>query len=489
MSQADGYVRIVTQNDTTEAQRSTERLGDTIRDSMDTSPVDRMSRSLDNVQQGVEDTGSAAVTTGQLIKANLISDVIMQGVQQLGEILKNAAVHTVEVADGVNSSVNKIAAATNASAEDMERLKGVVEQIYGDNFGESFDDIADSVAKVKQNLGDLDDKELVSVTESAYALRDVFGYAVDESSRAARAIVQNFNVSADEAYDYIARGAQNGLDFSGELLDSISEYSVHFKKLGLSIDDMFNIMQKGADSGAFKLDSIGDAIKEVSINAVDGSDTTKHAFETAGLSADKMAEMFSKGGESATEAFYMTIQALAEMDDPLQQDMAGVELFKTLWEDLSKDVVLAMSDISDSAYDCAGAMDGIKDVNYNDLSNSFDNVKRQIDLLIQPIGESLIPILDEAADTVAELAQEGDIKEIAVGVGNFISGTLTFLLKNLDLILSAVTGITAAVIAFKIANKLTGVIQSWQTAALQVKLFAASQRTAALQTAATTGQL
>ncbi len=489
MPQADGYVRIVTQNDTSEARRSTEQLGDAIRDSLDTTPADRMARALGGVQDGVEETGNAALKTGDIIKANLISEVVTQGLQQLGEALKNAAVHTIEVADGLNSSVNKIAAATNASSEDTERLKGVVEQIYSDNFGESFDNIADSVAKIKQNLGDLDDKSLVNVTESAYALQDVFGYAVDESSRAARAIVQNFNVSAAEAYDYIARGAQNGLDFSGELLDSISEYSVHFKKLGLSLDDMFNIMQKGADSGAFKLDSIGDAIKEVSISAVDGSDTTKHAFEAVGLSADKMAEMFSKGGESASEAFYMTIQALAEMDDLQEQETAGVELFKTLWEDLSKGVVLAMSDISDSAYDCAGAMDGIKDVNYDDLSNSVDTLKRQIDLLIQPIGESLIPILDEAADTVTELAQEGDIKEIAVGVGNFISGTLTLLLKNLKLILSAVSGITAAVIAFKTANRLISVIQSWQTAALQVNLFAKSQGTAALQTAATTGQL
>ena len=32
MSQADGYVRIVTQNDVSEAQRSTEQLGDTIQE-------------------------------------------------------------------------------------------------------------------------------------------------------------------------------------------------------------------------------------------------------------------------------------------------------------------------------------------------------------------------------------------------------------------------------------------------------------------------
>ena len=56
----------------------------------------------------------------------------------------------------------------------------------------------------------------------------------------------------------IAAGAQNGLDYSGELLDSISEYSVQFAKVGLDANDMFNIFQKGAESGAFNLDKVGD---------------------------------------------------------------------------------------------------------------------------------------------------------------------------------------------------------------------------------------
>ena len=64
--------------------------------------------------------------------------------------------------------------------------------------------------------------------------------------------------------DLIAEGAQNGLDYSGELLDSISEYSVQFNKVGLGANDMFAIFQKGAESGAFNLDKVGDAVKEFS---------------------------------------------------------------------------------------------------------------------------------------------------------------------------------------------------------------------------------
>lgn len=519
MSQADVYVRIVTQNDVSEAQRSTEQLGDTIHDaldttpannmtqavnavqnateqlggsvqnSMDTAPADNMTGAIGGLENGISDTGEAALKTGDIIKANLVSEAVTQGIQKLGDVLKNSASRTIEIADGLDSSVNKIAAATNASAEEVNRLRSIVEQIYGDNFGEGFDDIADSISKIKQNLGKLDDKELVKVTESAYALKDVFDYDIAESSRAVKAMMENFGVSASEAYDYIARGAQNGLDYSGELLDNISEYSVQFKKMGLSASDMFTIFSNGAENGAWNLDKIGDSVKELAIRVIDGSDTSKQGFEALGFEADSMAEKFAAGGVSARVAFQEVIAALAEMNDPIAQNTAGINLMGTMWEDMGAEAVLALGDISDSAFDCAGAMDAIKDVNYNSLSNSLENVQRQIDLLIQPIGESLIPVLDEAADSVAEIAQKGDLKEIAVNVGSFISGTLTLLLKNINLIAAAIAGVTAAVIAFKTANMLTKVITSWQTAALQVKLLGTAQNFAAVKTAAMNGEL
>lgn len=456
MSQADGYVRIVTQNDTAEAQRSTEQLGDTIQEALDTSPADKMTDVLLDIQKsieqlgstissstdqivdafgevedGLDDTGDAALKTGDIIKANLLSDAISKGVEKLGELLKNAASRAVEVSGDMDKSVRKIASATNASAEDMEKLREIVETIYGDNFGESAEDIADSISKIKQNLGDLSDEELISITESAYALQDVFDYGVDESSRAVKAMMENFDVSAAEAYDYIARGAQNGLDYSGELLDNISEYSVQFKKMGLSASDMFTIFQNGAENGAWNLDKIGDSVKELAIRVIDGSDTSKQGFEALGFKADEMAKKFGAGGETARAAFQEVITALAAMDDPVEQNTAGINLMGTMWEDMGAQAVLALGDISDSAYDCAGALNEIKDVNYGGLPDTLENIKRQFDLLIEPIGESLVPSLNEVSETISDVREKGDLQEIAVSVSEFISGALTLLLKNI----------------------------------------------------------
>ncbi len=75
-------------------------------------------------------------------------------------------------------------------------------------------------------------------------------------------MMTQFGIDGDTAMALIAKGAQNGLDYSGELLDSISEYSVQFaKKLGLMLMICLKLCKKGAETGAFNLDKVGDAIK------------------------------------------------------------------------------------------------------------------------------------------------------------------------------------------------------------------------------------
>lgn len=230
----------------------------------------------------------------------------------------------VSSAVDVDQAMNQFIAATGLAKDGTDYWQKSLEQIYKDNYGENFGDIADAMATVKKEVGALDDAELTNLTESAFALRDTFDYDISESARAAKAMIDSFGTDGEEAFNLIAAGAQNGLDYSGELIDSISEYSVQFAKMGLDADDMFNIFQAGAESGAWNLDKIGDAVKEMSIRVIDGSETTKEGFEAIGLDADDMAAKFAAGGDSARDAFQQTISALAEMEDPLAQNPASI---------------------------------------------------------------------------------------------------------------------------------------------------------------------
>lgn len=307
---------------------------------------------------------------------------------------------------GFDQAMNQFAASTGIAESELSDYENTLKDIYTNNYGDSFEDVADAMAAVTQQMGDLDQASLQNITESAFTLRDTFGYDINESVRAANTMMTQFGIEGDKAMGLIATGAQNGLDFSGELLDSISEYSVQFAKVGLDADDMFKIMEKGAETGAFNLDKVGDAIKELSIRVVDGSATTQEGFSAIGLNADEMAAKFAAGGDSAKEAFDQTIQALADMDDPLAQSQAGVALFGTMWEDLGPEVVTQLANIEDGAYATSDSMEELKDIKYDDLGSMMESLGRSVETLLLPLGEALIPLIQQIIEEILPVIEE-----------------------------------------------------------------------------------
>lgn len=378
------------------------------------------------------------------------------GMLAAGTAIAGVSVAAVKSANDIDQAMNQYIASTGKSTEETERYKKVMEDIYTNNYGDSFEDIGEAMASITQNLGDLDDASLQNVTESAFALRDTFGYEIPESTRAAKAMMDNFGTSGEEAMNLIAEGAQNGLDYSGELLDSISEYSVQFAKVGLDADDMFKVFQKGAESGAFNLDKVGDAVKEFSIRAIDGSDTTVDGFKRIGLNADEMAAKFSAGGDTAKQAFQETIAALASMEDPLEQNTAGVDLFGTMWEDLGPEAVTALASIEDGAYDTAGAMQQIKDIKYDDIGSVFEGLKRSLEVLIVPLGEQLIPLLAELINDILPLAAQL-VGEILPVITNLLSMLLPPLVEIISALLPPLIELVSALMP--ICESLIGVLQ------------------------------
>ena len=320
----------------------------------------------------------------------------------------------VKIGTEYQAATGQISAATGATGAELESLQGVMENVYGNNYGDSMADVADAVATVSQQMKGLSDGELQSVTEGAFALRDVFQYDVAESVRAANALVNNFGISGDDAMNLIAAGAQNGLDFSGELLDTISEYSVQFAKVGIDADQMFQIMQAGADSGAWNLDKVGDAIKEMSIRVVDGSDTTAAGFQAIGMDADIMAQKFAAGGETAQQAFQETIQALAGMEDPVQQNIAGVNLFGTMWEDLGPEVVAQLASITDEAYAAGDELQKMQEVKYDNLGDALKGLGRQLEV-------ELLPLANELTSFLTDILQKVNFDGLAEGIAEAFS--------------------------------------------------------------------
>lgn len=390
--------------------------------------VDELSSALGESVRSHQEAGAAAEDAGEKADGAGISweglgSVVSGSVKTIGAAAAGVATavggaigYSIDFYDEYQGALNQFSASTGITTQNLGEYEDTLKSIYANNYGESFDDIASSMTAVANQVDYVDNADLQNLTESALTLRDVFEYDVGESSRAASTLMEQFGISGSEAFDLIGRGAQNGLDFSGEFLDSINEYSVQFAKIGLDADDMFQILQNGADSGAFNLDKVGDAVKELSVRVVDGSETTEAGFEAIGLNADEMAKKFAAGGESAREAFLETNEALANMDDPLAQSTAGVNLYGTMWEDLGPDVVTQLADITDATYGAEDAMDELKEIKYDDFGSAIQGVGRQLQTeFLVPLSENMLPIFDELSNGLQDAG--GDFEKIGEVVG------------------------------------------------------------------------
>ena len=306
----------------------------------------------------------------------------------------------INTAKDVDKAIDSYIVATGTAKEATGEYEEVLKNIYKNNYGEDFQDIADSMAQVKTQMGDLDKIDLQNVTENALALRDTFGYEVKESVRAAKMLMEQFGITSEEAFNLIAQGTQNGLDKNGDLLDSINEYSVHFRQIGLNATDMFNIFKQGADDGAFSIDKVGDAIKEMGIRMKDGS--TTEVLQSMKLDANELEKAFAEGGEKGSQAFGKVVEGLKNIEDPLQRNQAGVAIFGTMWEDLGEDVIFSMTEYGEAFDETLNTMNQIKEVKYDNLSDMFQGLKRNVEMLTLPLGNALMPILQQIIKVIMD---------------------------------------------------------------------------------------
>lgn len=346
----------------------------------------------------------------------------------------------VNSAVSLDKALNGLAASTGASTDEMEEYETVLKKVYANNYGENFQSIADTMAVVRQQMSGISDTDMQTLTEAAFAFEDISGYSPEESLRAANSLMNQFGVTAEEAYNLMVQGQQQGLDFSGELLDSINEYAPQFEKMGFSAEDMFNIFKSGAESGAFNLDKIGDAVKENAIRVIDLSESTTNAFTALGLDASQMASEFGAGGETAEKAFQKVMVGLQSIEDPVKRNQIGTALWGTMWEDLGETVILSSADMTDSFDQTADSMKKVQDVKYDDLGSMFDGLKRSVEMLVLPLGEELIPLLSDLIQDALPVIEDvlpdvidlfGEFLEPVLGLAKEALPALTDLLTML----------------------------------------------------------
>lgn len=337
------------------------------------------------------------------------------------------------------------------SAEQFAIVGKAAGAAYVGNFGESVN-VNMQAAGLAIQAGLLDGnataEQMQPVIEKLQTVSTLLGTDVSENARAAGQLIKTgLAKDATEAFDLMVVAQQKGLNLSGDLTDTIVEYSTQYRKLGIDGATALGTISQMLQGGARDSDLAADALKEFSLRVISGDEATTTAFTDLGLNAEKTATEFGKGGKAALTMSDTVIKALAKVQDPVKRNEIGVALFGTQWEDLG--AAIDKVDLT-KASDEMGKFGGATDRASKDMSNgatSIESAKRAIETSVDgmkmQLGEAWSPAFAQLADWVT--AHQDEIVSFFTNVGKVAGVTLGGIVAGAGTTVSAL-GIMVTVI-------------------------------------------
>lgn len=363
--------------------------------------------------EGKLDKTWKGIGVGAGLAGAAIGAALMAGIDQVIETSKTTALLGAQLGGGEEfaSAMGKNAGAVYAKgvADSMDEAAGAIKDAWQNNL------ISD----------DASDEAIQAVGNKLIALGKTTESSSKEVSIAVSQMLRNGLVkSADEAFDVIQRGVEQGVNKSDDLLDTFNEYGTQFRKLGLDGPTALGLLSQGLQGGARDADTVADALKELSIRAIDGSKTTAAGFEALGLNGKEMGAAFAKGGDDAALALSDTLEALKKIQDPTKRSQAAVALFGTKAEDLGDALYsLDLGDAASGLGKVAGAADRAGKTLEESAGAKLESFKRKaqgalVEQLAKavPYLEALAKWMEKNSDVVTVLAYAFGALAIALGI-------------------------------------------------------------------------
>lgn len=328
--------------------------------------------------------------------------VTAAGAAALGAAFTKAAKEGVQFAIDLQSASAKLQGATGASVKEMKQYEEVLKDIYANNYGDSLESVAEAMQKVKQYTGELDSSELKDMTENAMALEDVFDMDLSETIRGVNVLTKKMGLSSKEAFDLMAKGAQNGLNKTDELGDNIAEYGPLWQQAGFSAEEMFTILQNGLDSGAYSLDKVNDFVKEFAISLSDGRiEENLSSFSTE---TQNLFQAMKEGKATSKDVFYSVIEDLKSCTNEQEALTLASTVWSSLGEDNAMDVIRSLTEVNDAYKNVNGTMKSIKEISYDSVESKLESLGRKVKTeILEPIADDALPLIDKGIDAVGKV--------------------------------------------------------------------------------------
>ncbi|MED2778071.1 phage tail tape measure protein, partial [Bacillus thuringiensis] len=362
-------------------------------------------KQFENSLQSVGRSGSQAADG----MAEINKKLDMNNVMEAAEVLQGISEKLIEMGKSIvntaiefDGSQRKIQASLGLTGKGAENLQKIAVDTWKKGFGENLEEVDNTLIKVYQNMRDVPHEELQGASENVLTLAKVYDVDLNEATRGAGQLMSQFGLSTQETFDLLAAGAQEGLNYSDELFDNLSEYAPLFKQGGFSAQEMFTILANGTKSGSYNLDYINDLVKEFGIRVQDGSKGVSEGFGDLSEETKKVWKSFNEGKGTAADVFNAVLGDLQKMDDKVKANQIGVALFGVKWEDMGAEAVLSLNNVHGGLGDVTGRMDEMKKLQEESLGQQFQKALRETQAALEPLGKKFAELAKDILPPIVD---------------------------------------------------------------------------------------
>ena len=445
--------------------RELQRTGSYLREAEQS--TDGCADSIDEYGREVSEASEKTSVFGDVLKANLTSDLIMQGIRAVTNGIKAAADGAIDAGSSFEAGMSQVQAVSGASGEELDRLKekakemGAKTKFSAAESAEALNYMAMAGWKTEDMLGGLEGvmnlaaasgEDLASTSDIVTDALTAFGYTAKDSGHfadilAAASSNANTNVGMmGETFKYIAPLA-GAMGYSAEdaavAIGLMANASIKGSQAGTSLRSILTRLTKPTKDSEMAMNDLGLSItdntgrmKPLSEVVIDMRD----AF--AGLSENEKASYAAMlAGQEAMSGLLAIVNASDTDFEKLSGAIAGCngaaeEMAGIMQDNLKGKITLlqsALEGLGISAYEIFD----------DELKTSVDSATRAVGRLQKSMDSGDLGVsMRKFSESLGEMLEGAiDFGEDALPV--VIDG-LTWIMDNSEIVVSGIVGITAA---------------------------------------------
>ena len=407
--------------------------------------ADGLDHSMTDLAEAEDDAGKEAdkaAKGGFTVMKGALADLVSKGIQVAIEGLKNLAKYGAEAWQEWDEGADIITAktgATGAAAKELEKAyKNVSKQVVG-----SYSEIGGAIAEINTRFGSTGD-ELEELAVQFLKFSKLNNTDVTGSIDSVQSAMAAWNMDAEDV---------------GTMLDILNKVG---QETGASVDSLADAMKTNAP-----------ALQEMGFSAEDAA-TFLGNMDKNGVDASSTMGALKKALQTAAKEGKPMNEALADMEDALINATSETDAInkatKLFGKSSAASIAKAVRSGRLSFKQLGRSMDEFK----GNVENTFEATQDAPDkfaLAIQgvrtDIAEMVGSLMQKYAPQIESIISKG--KDLIGGLFSTISGVIDFLIENGDTVIAILTGIGAALLAFKAVSAISSAISLFTTLFTTIK--------------------